>query len=145
MSELPANLTEECRNLIQKADRSLTAAQRNHDAGDHDFASSRAYYATYYAINAALLSENVTSSKHSGNISEFNRLFLKPGTFPKEYGKLINRLFSDRQIADYESGLSISTAEARADIAAAREIVEAIRSYLSGKGLLPGTAPPASG
>ncbi len=142
MSEPAVNLIEECLNLIQKADRSLSAAQRNRDAGDYDFASSRAYYAAYYAINAVLLSEKVTSSKHSGNISEFNRLFLKRGVFPKEYGKMVNRLFSDRQIADYESGLSISQAEARADIAAAREIVEAIRSYLSGKDLLPG--PPAA-
>ncbi len=141
MSEPAVNLTEECLNLIQKADRSLAAAQRNYDAGDYDFASSRAYYAAYYAISAALLSEKVTSSKHSGNISEFNRLFLKPGIFPKKYSKLVHRLFSDRQIADYESGLSISMAEGQADIAMAAEILEAIRSYLSGKGLLPGAAP----
>ena len=141
MSELAANLTEECLRLIKKADRSLVAARRNCDAGDYDFASSRAYYALYYAIKAALLSERVTSSKHSGNISEFNRLFLKPGIFPKKYSKLVDRLFNERQIADYESGLSISAEDGRADLAAAGEIVEAIRSYLLGKDLLPGTSP----
>ncbi len=137
MSDVPQNLVEECQNLIQKADRALAAARRNLDAGDYDFASARAYYAVYYAVKAALLSQEYTSSRHSGNIAGFNRLFLKPGIFPKRYSKLIDQLFNERQIADYESGLSISEEDADADLAAAHELVEAIRSHLSGKDLLP--------
>ncbi len=75
--------------------------------GDHlyDFASSRAYYAAFYAMQAILLTKDLSFSKHSGVIAAFNRQFIKTGVFPKEFSKLISRLFRERQTGDYEFDL----------------------------------------
>ena len=82
-------LKDQLRTMINKARRSLSAARRQVEDGDYDFASSRAYYAAFYAIEAVLLTKNLVLSKHSGVISDFNRHFLKPAIFPKEFSKLI--------------------------------------------------------
>jgi len=72
----------EVRELIAKAERSLRAAERLLEAGDHDFAVSRAYYAMFYAARALLLTRNVRRSKHSGVLAAFNSEFVRGVTFP---------------------------------------------------------------
>jgi uncharacterized protein (UPF0332 family) len=56
---------------MRRAERSLRSARNLLDDGDHDFAISRAYYAMFYAATAALLSQNIKRSKHSGVIAAF--------------------------------------------------------------------------
>lgn len=112
-------LKDQLRTMISKARRSLAAAKRQIEDGDYDFASSRAYYAAFYAIEAVLLTKNLALSKHSAVISAFNRHFLKPAIFPKEFSKLITRLFRERQLGDYEFDLSIGEDEANEDVQSA--------------------------
>ncbi len=52
-------LKDQLQTMVQKANRSIAAAKRLIDQGDYDFASSRAYYATFYGIEAILLTENL--------------------------------------------------------------------------------------
>lgn len=85
-----------------ESNRSINTAKRNLEEGDYDFASSRAYYAAFYAFQAILLSKNLSFSKHSGVISAFNQYFVKTMLFPKHFSKLISRLFRERQIGDYD-------------------------------------------
>jgi uncharacterized protein (UPF0332 family) len=56
----------EVRELLDKARRSLRAAERLLDGNDHDFAISRAYYAMFYAAQALLLGRGIRRSKHAG-------------------------------------------------------------------------------
>ena len=58
MNELP-ELMKPIQLIIQKADCSLNASQRNLKEGDYDFASSRAYYVAFYAMEAALLTKKI--------------------------------------------------------------------------------------
>lgn len=116
--------------MIQKANRSLDVARQNMDGGNYDFASSRAYYAAFYAIQAVLLTKSLSFSKHSAVISAFNLHFVKAGTFPKDFGKLMSRLFRERQIADYDYNEIITEHDAKKDIEAAKKIIEAVRTYL---------------
>lgn len=58
-------LKEQLQPMIRKALRSIAAAKRDLEEGDYDFASSRAYYAAFYAMEAILLTENLVFSKHS--------------------------------------------------------------------------------
>jgi uncharacterized protein (UPF0332 family) len=51
------SLADKLELMRQKASRSLAAARRHIEAGDYDFASSRAYYAAFYGIQAALLTK----------------------------------------------------------------------------------------
>ena len=121
---------KQVQELLKKATRSLAAARRHMEDGDYDFASSRAYYATFYAMETILLTKSLVFSKHSAVISAFNEKFLRTGIFPKAFSKLITRLFRERQIGDYEIGISIRQDEAKEAILSAEKIVNAIEGYL---------------
>jgi uncharacterized protein (UPF0332 family) len=129
-------LSEQLQQMIRKAFRSLKAAQRHIEEGDYDFASSRAYYAAFYAMQAILLTENLSFSKHAGVISAFNQHFVRTATFPKEFSKIITRLFRERQAGDYGFDLSISKHDAQEDIQIAETVVRAITTHLIRVGFL---------
>jgi len=122
--------------MLQKALRSIAAAKRHIEEGDYDFASSRAYYAAFYAMEAILLTKGLSFSKHGGVIAAFNRHFIKTGVFPKEFSKLVSRLFRERQTGDYEFDLSIEENEAKEDVRLAEKVVRAIMAYLAGEKLI---------
>ncbi|MCK4352039.1 HEPN domain-containing protein [candidate division WOR-3 bacterium] len=119
--------------IIQKSHRALEAAKIHLKNGDYDFASSKAYYAVFYMMEAGLITKKLSFSKHSAVISAFNQYFIKQGIFPKEFSKKIGNLFKERQIGDYEYELAIAQEEAREDIKNANEIVKAIEEYLRDK------------
>jgi len=122
--------------IVRKAIRSIDAARRNFDDKDYDFASSRAYYAAFYVMQAALLTKGLSFSKHSAVIGAFNQHFIKTGVFSKIFSKLISRLFRERQIGDYDFYLSITENDARENIEAAETIVKRVKTYLNEKKLL---------
>jgi uncharacterized protein (UPF0332 family) len=131
-----SDLQKQLQLMIQKATRSLITAEKLANEGDYDFASSRAYYAAFYAIEAVLLTKNITFSKHAGVISGFNQYFVKTGLFPKETNKLISRLFRERQTGDYDFKPNITEADAEIDCEAAKQIVKAIENFLVDNGCL---------
>ncbi len=115
----------------------MASAKRDVDAGDYDFGASRAYYTAFYALEALLLSRDITCSTHSGTIAEFGKHFVVSGIFPKDFGKKIARLFRERQTGDYDIGVSIDEADARADLGHAQDILTAAEQYLVANGFLP--------
>ena len=123
-------LSEQLQQMIRKAFRSLRAAQRHIGEGDYDFASSRAYYAAFYAMQAILLTENLSFSKHAGVISAFNQHFVRTAIFPKEFSKVISRLFRERQTGDYSFDLAIGKHDAHEDVQIAETVVRAITAHL---------------
>ncbi len=127
-------LSDQLQLMIRKAFRSIAAARRNIEEGDYDFASSRAYYAAFYAMEAILLTKELSYSKHAGVISAFNQHFVKTDIFPKEFSKSISRLFRERQTGDYDFHLSIDEKDAKEDARIAEEMVNAIAQYLEQKG-----------
>jgi len=127
-------LTEQLQLMIQKAFRSVKAAYRNIEEGDYDFASSRAYYAAFYLMEAVLLTKNLSFSKHAGVISAFNQHFVKTGIFPKDFSKNISRLFRERETGDYDFVLSINEEDAREDARIAEKMVNMIVEYLGQEG-----------
>jgi uncharacterized protein (UPF0332 family) len=112
----------------------VSSAKQQLEAGDCDFASSRAYYAVFYVLEAVLLTKGLSFSKHSGVISAFNHHFVKTGIFPKEFSGWLTRLFRERQMADYEFDLSINAEEAQKDIESSQVILKAIQTYLTQQG-----------
>jgi len=127
---------EQMNNMIKKARRSVAAAKRHLKDRDYDFSSSRSYYAAFYAIESVLLTKDLVFSKHSGVIGAFNKHFLQTKIFPKEFSKLITRLFRERQIGDYEFGSIIENDEAKESILFAENIVDAIEEYLKNEGFI---------
>jgi uncharacterized protein (UPF0332 family) len=116
---------QEIRDLLDKARRSLGAAERLLQGGDADFAASRAYYAMFYATQALLLTRDIRRSRHSGLIAAFNESFVKSGEIPARFFLQLRDGFEDRAEGDY--GLAeITEEQARAGIAAAHEFVDEI-------------------
>ena len=65
-------------------------------------AINRIYYAMFYAINALLILEGYSSSKHSGVMSLFNKHFVRTGKVSKESGRFFHEMFVSRSKGDYE-------------------------------------------
>ena len=65
------------RYRLDRALEDLQSAQKLFTDGHFRAANNRAYYAIFHAIRAALALKRVDSSKHSGVIAEFRRLFIK--------------------------------------------------------------------
>lgn len=116
--------------MLDKGQRVLRAAREHHAEGDADFASSKAYYAVFHLMQAVLLTKRRTFSKHAGVISGFSEHFIKPGLFPKDFARVIQKLRRDRELGDYGYQQSVSLAEAKEDVKEAARIFARLKEYL---------------
>jgi uncharacterized protein (UPF0332 family) len=132
----PEKLNDRIGKMVNKAQRSLAVTANHIASGSFDFASSRAYYAAFYMMEAVLLIDGKTFSKHTRVISHFNLHYVKTSIFPKEFGKSINRLFRDRNVGDYQFDLSIDKKDAEEDHRIAKRIVDEVSAYLTDQGFL---------
>ena len=89
-------LRQQLQSMIEKSERALRAAKEHLEKEDWDFASSKAYYAVFHVMQAALLTKEKTYSKLAGVISGFSEHFIKTGAFPTKFGEMIQRLRKDR-------------------------------------------------
>ncbi len=62
---------------------------------------NRLYYACFYAVSALLIQQGLSSSKHAGIRSLFNRHFVKTGKVAREMAQIYNDLFERRKESDY--------------------------------------------
>jgi uncharacterized protein (UPF0332 family) len=83
----------ELATLIARARKYLDSAVLLTEAADYESSVSRSYYAMFYAVQAALLSKNLSYSSHKSVISSFGERFIKPGVFPREMGRQVNLTF----------------------------------------------------
>ena len=116
--------------LLAKARRSLDNARRSLEAGDADFAASRAYYAMFYAAEAILLSRGLVFSKHAAVIAEFTREFVRSGEFATEYGRALRDAFDERIVADYQAGEEFPVSRGQRLLTRAEAFVTAARTFL---------------
>ncbi|MBI2336213.1 MAG: HEPN domain-containing protein [Deltaproteobacteria bacterium] len=116
--------------LIDKANRSLIAAEMHFEKGDYDFCASRSYYAMFYAAEGILLEKGKTYSKHSGVLSGFYHHFIATKIFPQRLHEAFHHAFDDRQDADYAFLDPFPKEEAQNLLKEAKKFVEAICNYL---------------
>ena len=128
--------SEELQAMILKAERSVRSARLLASDGSFDFAASRAYYAAFYAMEAALLVHDIRAATHAGIISAFSKQFLKTEILPKELSRTIGNLFRERQTADYEYLEIITASQAETDCQDAEIIITHVRQYLESNGFL---------
>ena len=118
------------RAMLGKAEAKLAAAAKDLQDGFYDEAASRAYYATFHAVSAVLAQRGLTFSSHAQVLGAFNRELVKPGLFPPDAFRRIQRLFEDRQIGDYEWNRTVDQETAEQDLADARWLVKTCREYI---------------
>lgn len=121
---------ESLRAIMAKADEKLMAAKRELEGGFPGEASSRAYYAVFHALTAILAVRGLSFSSHMQTIGAFNREFVKSGVFPPETTRQLQRLFDNRQTADYDWIISVDEQTASEDVANAEALVKACRNFI---------------
>jgi uncharacterized protein (UPF0332 family) len=91
---------------------------------------NRTYYALFYAVQALVIVQGETISKHSGVIAFFDRVYIKPGIFPKDLSKVLHLAFDRRQANDYGEFSTLDQTEVEAALKDAEVFVEMISKYL---------------
>ena len=66
------------RYRLEQADEALAAARLNLTSGLQRSAVNRVYYAMFYGVLALLATRQSETSMHSGAISQFDQLYVKP-------------------------------------------------------------------
>lgn len=116
--------------MMAKATEKLSAAERELSGGFYGEAASRAYYAVFHALSAVLATQGLSFSSHSQTLGGFNKHFVKTEIFPIGTTRKLQRLFEDRQIADYDWIHTVDAETAEEDVNAASEIVKACGEYI---------------
>jgi uncharacterized protein len=115
---------------LARARRDLAAARH---LATGDFAAqaiSRAYYAAFYAAEAALAEIGETRSRHSGVVAAFGQLLVRPGTLDPLSGRLLRSLLDRRVRADDGATDQPTAADAQAAIADATQVVDTVDRWL---------------
>jgi len=116
--------------LLARARTALEAARTLSSAGFRDQATSRAYYAAFYASEAALLTVGETRSKHSGVVAAFGRVVVKQGGFDATLGAELRRLFELRNAADYSWLDAPEPGDDDATLADAERFVDGVENWI---------------
>ena len=120
--------------LLEKGRRSLSAAESLLNRGDADFAVSRAYYAMFYAAEAALLARGLSFSKHSAVISAFGKELVKAGHLAAWLHEALRSAFDERNVGDYGLALPYPSERAGDVLETARKFLEAVEAFLQASG-----------
>jgi uncharacterized protein (UPF0332 family) len=111
---------------LQRARETLADARILADASRWNPCVNRLYYACFYAVSALLVQEGLSSSKHTGLRSLFNRHFVKTNKVPKEKARIFNDLFERRQEGDYMDFVSFEESQVLPWLPEAEAFVEKI-------------------
>ena len=117
---------------LQRARETLEDARILADARRWNPCVNRLYYACFYAVSALLIREGLSSSKHAGIRSLFNRHFVKTTKVAKEKAQFFNDLFERRQEGDYMDFVSFEESQVRRWIPEAEAFVEDIAVLIEG-------------
>jgi len=118
-------------DVLARSRRELDAARHLAAGGFAAQAISRAYYAAFYAAETALSEISETRSKHSGVVSAFGELLVKPGYLTQRDGRLLRSLFDRRAGADYDIDDEPSPQDAASAIADAGAVVDAVATWIA--------------
>jgi len=122
------------RYRLEQADEALAAARLNLTTGLQRSAVNRAYYAMFYGVLALLATRQSETSRHSGAISQFDQLYVKPALLPRDFSRWLHDAFLNCQAADYGSELNLSREDIDALVAHARDFLAGVRQFLGSSG-----------
>ena len=127
-------MTEWTRDLVlyrmSRADATLEDARILAKEGRWNACVNRLYYACFYAVSALLVRDGLSSSKHAGIRSLFNKQYVKTGKIPKDLARIFNDLFERRQEGDYMDFVNFQESQVLPWISKAEELIEYIASLV---------------
>ncbi len=124
------DISKDIEILSAKAHTFLRTAEHTLRIGDYDSCASRCYYAMFLMAEAALLTEDLSSSSHKGVITLFGEHFAKTGILEKDMGRTLSYAYRKRIVGDYGVSFSVAQDEAEHLLEAARDFVQNVKDYL---------------
>ena len=128
-------MTEPLETLIhyrlERAQESLENARLLAEADRWNACVNRLYYSCFYAVSALLARDGLSSSRHTGIRSLFNRHYVRPGVVPRDVARLYNDLFERRQESDYADFVRFQADQVRPSIPRTAAFIAHITSLLS--------------
>jgi uncharacterized protein (UPF0332 family) len=117
-------------DLLARAHQELDAANLLATGDFGGQAISRAYFAAFYAAEAALLRVGETRSKHAGVIAAFGQIVVRQTAFAADDARLLRSLFERRNEADYAHA-PVPAEEVTQAISDARRFVAAVEAWMA--------------
>lgn len=112
--------------LLKKAQKFLQSAAVLLELEDYDSCASRAYFAMFYAAQAALLYVGRTIPVTQGIRSAFISHFVESGQFPARAGKVLNEAAEFQEVGDYAHGFAVRSTDAERILQEAEAFVNSI-------------------
>ena len=116
---------------LQRAYEALEDARILAGASRWNTCVNRLYYACFYAVSALLIQHGLSSSKHTGIRSLFNRHYIKTGKVAKEMAQIYNDLFERRQESDYLDFIHFEESEVCPWISKAEAFIKHIETIIN--------------
>lgn len=123
-------MKDEAAKFLEKADRTLRAAETLQREGDYESAVGRCYYAMLHAAQALLRERDLRYRKHAGVHAAFGEHFAKTGLLDAKYHRWLLDAFDDRLRGDYDIDASFDEESVTKRIEHAREFLAAVRRHL---------------
>ena len=120
-------------DLLLRSRQAVQSATTLLSIGDLNGAVNRAYYAMFYAAQAALAHRGVEarSSKHGIVVGRFGQHLVKTRLLPRSLGTSLNQMLELRQKADY-GGTGVAAVDARRGLRQAETFVAAVERLIRG-------------
>jgi uncharacterized protein (UPF0332 family) len=132
----PDNRRQNLAAELERGRSSLRAAELCLQAGLFDDAVSRAYYGAFHHVQALLLTEGLEARTHAGTHDLLFVHFVRPGLLAPAVAKRFAALQKYREQADYARAFRFDLGGAQEELAAARQVCDAISEFLSARGWL---------
>jgi uncharacterized protein (UPF0332 family) len=122
------------RLLRYRLDRAAEAYQDARSLADGKRWNScinRLYYSCFYAVSALLAKDNLSSPKHTGVRSLFNKNYVRTGIISKDLAAVFNELFEYRLEADYTDFTNFEESQVSPFLDKVWEFLETIDAIIS--------------
>ena len=116
---------------LQRAYEALEDARILAKSGRWNTCVNRLYYACFYAVSSLLIQNDLSSSKHAGIRSLFNRYYVKTEIVAKEMAQIYNDLFERRQESDYFDFVSFEESQVAPWISKAEAFIKHIEAIIN--------------
>ena len=95
---------------LSKCDETLNDARLTRDQGRWNASANRLYYALFHAITALFVSDEIPVHSHNGMKIKFGKEYVLTGLATDEEGKLLSKMETMRERADYDATFTATEA-----------------------------------
>lgn len=118
---------------MSRARESIEDARQLLDRGSLNSTVNRMYYSMFYSVIALLLTENLSSPKHSGVRAIFNKEFVNKKIIDRDTGKFYSEIFEKRQKGDYKDLVTFEKDDVSSWIIKAEQFISTVEKIINSK------------